>query len=865
MKAGWEKKRLSWMRSYSILFLVTCLCVYALHIYEGRSVIFYTKNQVGDGLQQHYTTLMYYGRWLRAILHSIFIEHQLSIPDWDLSIGLGADVVATLHYYGLGDPLNLLSVFVPEQYTEVLYVGLVFLRLYLAGAVFCVYCRYHGYRNTMILPGAMIYVFSFYTIVVSVLHPFFLNPLIYFPLLLLGIDLAMEKEKLAVFMLSCIAAAYASFYFFYMMSLLMFLYAVIRYLMLFRAGWSWKHLFCMMGKFICWYLGAVFAALPVLLPSAFGVLSGQRVGDGAQVPIFYEPVYYLKLLVAFVNASADHYAALGYTSVGLLAVAMLFGMTERGKKLHLKISFVMGTIFLMIPFCGHVLNGFGYATNRWVWAYCFVVSLIVVDRMPQMVEHAETSVLAAAFGMLAFALPTVWFRAAGDQKKLALSAILLLCTGAGMTALYRLGKWRKGGRMPSRVFQGLVLINIFLNAFSFYAPLGGNDIENHAKAGTVYRERMKGFYEIFDQEGMDTSQVRIDTVHLGFGGAKMNAAMLYGRNSTSFYFSTNNNLTSSFIRDMELPVSTDISYVDLDGRSMIDALLGCRYCVVRQGEEQYLPYGYDKKVVSRDGYGIYESRLALPLVYTYDSYMNREDYDSLTAAQKQQALLQVCVLEEDTDDVAGRKTEWLEFTDTHKEASMDACSEGVAFKDQRIVVSKEGGWVHISADAAEDTERYLKIGNLWYQGSDVADITVSDGKDERSFQVRSTQSTLYSGIHNIMCNLGYRKKHGEGYTIRFGRTGTYSFDCMEIVDQPMHILERMVERRKQDAVSYVVEGDEIALDVKLDEPGIIYAAVPYGRKWKAYVDGVKTTCRKANGFGIGICIEAGEHQIKLRY
>ena len=860
-----EKNHLQWMRSYSIVFLAACLCVYALYIYDQRSLIFYTKNQVGDGLQQHYTTLMYYGRWLRDILHRVFIEHQLSIPDWDLSIGLGGDVIATLHYYGLGDPWNLLAVFVPEQYTEQLYEGLVVLRMYLAGAAFGIYCRHHGYQNAMILPGVLIYVFSFYTIVVSVLHPFFLNPLIYFPFILLGIDLVMEEGKPVVFILSCIVAAYSSFYFFYMLSILMFIYAVIRYLMLFRTSWSGKHLLIMIGKFVCWYLGAVLAALPVLLPSAIEVLSGERVGDGAQVPVFYEPAYYAKLPIAFVNASADHYAALGYTSVGLLAVAMLFGRTERGKKLHLKVAFVLGTVFLMIPFCGHVLNGFGYATNRWVWAYCFVVSLIVVDQMPQMVEHAEKSVMAAALGMLSFALPTLWFRAAGDKKKLALSAILLLCTGAGMTVLLLLGNWRKEGRMSSRVFQGLVLINIFLNAFSFYAPFGGNDIENHAKAGTIYRERMNGFYGIFDEEGMDTSRVRIDTAHMGFSGAKLNAAMLYGKNGTSFYFSTNNNVTSSFIRDMELPVSTDICYVDLDARSMLDALLGCRYCVVRQGEEQYLPYGYDKEVVSRDGYGVYEGRFVFPLVYTYDSYIGREDYDGLTAAQKQQALLQVCVLEEDADDVARKKPEWLEFTDTQKEVSIDACSEGVEVKDKRIVVSKEGGWVHISADAAEDTERYLKIRNLWYRGCDIADITVSDGKDERSFQVRSTWSTLYSDIHNIMCNLGYRHRHGDGYTVRFGQTGTYTFDSMEIVDQPMHMLEQMVEKRTQDQIRYVAEGDEIRLDVKLDDPGIVYTAVPYGRKWKASVDGEKAECRKANGFGIGIYVEAGEHHIELRY
>ena len=63
--------------------------------------------------------------------------------------------------YILGDPLNLLSFFVPIRYTEILYHVLVIVRLYLAGIAFYVYCLYHSYESRQILPGVLIYVFSF--------------------------------------------------------------------------------------------------------------------------------------------------------------------------------------------------------------------------------------------------------------------------------------------------------------------------------------------------------------------------------------------------------------------------------------------------------------------------------------------------------------------------------------------------------------------------------------------------------------------------------------------------------------------------------------------------------------------------------
>ena len=96
-----------------------------------------------DGIPQHLNSLAYYGRYLREVLHTIFVEHKLELPMWDMNIGYGSDILTTLHYYVIGDPLTLLSVFVPADKTEVLYEVLIFLRIYLAGISFSIFCFYH--------------------------------------------------------------------------------------------------------------------------------------------------------------------------------------------------------------------------------------------------------------------------------------------------------------------------------------------------------------------------------------------------------------------------------------------------------------------------------------------------------------------------------------------------------------------------------------------------------------------------------------------------------------------------------------------------------------------------------------------------
>ena len=143
--------------AYTLFFLLFMGVITAGYLYIGKSFIWGPN---GDGMRQHYTSLAYLGEYLRTILKNIFIEHTFEIPMWDMHMGYGSDIVTTLHYYTLGDPLNLLSVFVPQKYTEYLYDALLVTRIYLSGIAFSAYCRYHKNPPLPTLLGTVMYTFS---------------------------------------------------------------------------------------------------------------------------------------------------------------------------------------------------------------------------------------------------------------------------------------------------------------------------------------------------------------------------------------------------------------------------------------------------------------------------------------------------------------------------------------------------------------------------------------------------------------------------------------------------------------------------------------------------------------------------------
>lgn len=135
-KSGKEKKA-DFYILYTMVFAAISLVIYGCFYFNGKALVW-----SHDGVPQHINALAYYGKYLRNVLKTLVFDHKISLPMWDMHIGYGSDILTTLHYYVIGDPLTLFSVFVPEKNTEILYEILIFLRIYLAGITFSIYCFY---------------------------------------------------------------------------------------------------------------------------------------------------------------------------------------------------------------------------------------------------------------------------------------------------------------------------------------------------------------------------------------------------------------------------------------------------------------------------------------------------------------------------------------------------------------------------------------------------------------------------------------------------------------------------------------------------------------------------------------------------
>lgn len=877
-----KKRNIDFYLLYTLVFFAVALALYLKFFANGKSLVWRH-----DGVPQHLNSLAYYGKYLRKVLHTLFIEHKLSLPLWDMHIGYGSDILTTLHYYVIGDPLTLLSVFVPASKTEALYAFLIFLRIYLAGIAFSRYSFYHKNSKQATFMGTMIYIFAGWTIYAAMKHPYFSNPMIYLPLILLGIDKIYKKQKPYVFIWSVSLAGLSNFYFFYMLGIFMVLYAIFRYFDLF-ADRSIKNIGKWLGVFAVYSVIAVLIAAVILLPVILPVFGTDRFKAENYVPLFYDRIYYEKYLGCLIGENMIQWGVAGYTAVSLAGVFVLF--SKKKKYTALKAGFVLLNVFLLLPYAGHVLNGLSYVSNRWIWAYGMLIAYIFVKIYPELFALTLTEKRKVFVMLLIYCILALLPEAARTQRNLMAMVLLSLSTFTVLS----FGNIFTRERNLTVMVAGFLIAGILFNMHYQYSYE-----KDYLSEFTDSGEALEKLETGVDRAVLSTDDPSVYRYDQMDTNSSENSSMQMGTNSTAYYFSVASSSIANFFDEMYLNTPWEQHYNNLDGRTILDRLASVKYFVVKKGKESDLPYGYSRLSgeAEKNGktYLAYADEDALPLGYTYDSWISREDYDKMTVTEKQQALLQGVVLDDSS----------LPETETHfndREVSYYTSEgKGCRLKNGKVVVTQENAQLKLVFKGEENAETYLITEGLDYEGlspremisdkkwskmttyeqnklleensnwrywkeSQKASIQIGGRFLKKTIQIFTDKYNAYSGKHNFLCNTGYSEKGRHTITLTFENTGVYSFDSLKIYCQPMTEIDSQTSKLGEEVLTDVKIGNnEINGKISLSDTKALVLSFPYSEGWTAYVDGEETELKEANTMYMALELPKGDHEIHLVY
>ncbi|MEG2725988.1 MAG: YfhO family protein [Eggerthellaceae bacterium] len=886
-----KRERKAYWLVYTACFTVVCFIALLTYPTSGNSLAWGV-----DGMDQYYPFFIYTGQWVRELIGGLFSGQGLAFPLWDMSLGYGSDIPSVLDV--IYNPFYLVSALCPEQYSEYFFQFLVVFRMYLAGVAFSLLALYRGNGRFATLCGALVYALCG-TALTALIWPDGINPMILFPLLLVGVEKIFQHKKPYLFMVSLVLFFVMSFYFAYMACLLLLLYCGFRVFVIERRRGNRvtpKLFFTWAAKFAGYLIVSLLVACVVLVPSLLALTSLDRVASGdVGVPAFYTLDYYQKVFAGFLGfASVGSDCFIGFGGFSLLACFLLF--IKKGNR-NLKVIFIGLTIILLVPALGSVFNGFNYATNRWVWAYALCVAYIVVKMVPLFahLEKKDFRVLCACAIAYALAL----FILAGARSEANMAALALL-----FVLLVFLG-WQGLGRRTWR--YGLVAcisLGLIGNAFYFTSPDEYGWARLSPAIGSMYAKVAEVTPNRLIADIEDESVWRYDAdPDVPVGARPRNSSAVLDINGFDFYNSVYENDIDRFHTEMGLTnTQMNFSYTNLGGRPTLDVLGGVKYYLISDNATHKAPYNYSdrsnivaKETLNYVPYAVYEASHTLPpLGFTYANTIARDTYDALTPLQKQESLLQGVVLEDSSLPQAP-----LSITSQSVPYTVGK-TDGLTFEDGKVVAKRANATLTLHVEGKPNTETYLYCKALnyaavspsaavpaekwekypWYKKMSLykkdsqwvapAEYTIllqaDHGSGYRNISNFTSTSHLYGGKTTWLSNLGYSEKAQSSITLSFSQAGEYDFEGLEILCQPMNNFNDQVDALGQTVMQNTEVGTNcITGSIDLQQRRALYFSIPYSEGWTAFVDGNQVPIKKANTAFMALELDAGHHDVRLVY
>lgn len=862
------------------LFLIMIIGIYSYFVVLQKSFIW-----EGDGFSQHYLIFKDY----LNVIKGYFADPAAGFPFWDWTNGMGADVLSAYGYYVVGDPFVYLGLLFPASMTELAFHVLIFLRVYFIGVAFLFYCRRMQVGSSGALVGTLMYTFTFYVILNVTRHPFFLMPMLFFPLLCIGVEKILHNESNTLFIAIIFFSACSNFYFFYMLSVLSFIYAVIRYFHLYGKQ-TIKHLMTYVWKAVYSYLIGLVLSSILFVPIVAGFLQSSREpGKFASGLLVYPVKYYVSLILNLFISERYLWTVFGFSSFALLLLPMLW--IKREKFGFVSASLGLFAVMLLLPAFGSIMNGFAGPYNRWTFAIPLFVSLgaaLFYNNRFQLKKNEYTAmgwVLLIYSGAIVLIAQFTSFKTAFVTPVIFASIMWLLLVAANKQQNKKPLTVRSKGLYSASLLV-LIMVNLGYNAMDYYYPWGQNSIELSVDYGTIDEAYLSTFDGIEQELPQDKAISRIGVTSKD--NHVKNQMIILEEMGLNSYLSVSNGQISNFARQLETGQFQLIQPLrnGFDDRQIANNFLGVRYILTEKKNEAYLPYGYEVVEDLSDkssAFSVAETQNYFPFAYANTTYLTDESFEQMNPVEKEQFLSYGVTVDAKEVDTADLTLFDQPLKVDSKEVQLISPDQSKAsVEEDGITVKEENGKVELLLDdptILQNAEVYVYLEGLDFTPS-VSDpltgtptsFTARVALGERKKAIRQSDVLSFSSYikrSKMLFNMGYQEEDStdETLSLQFSKAGKYALEDITVFIVPLDkdYSARIAEKRDNQLNIDTFNNKKVNGSITMTEPSILSTTIPYTKGWKAEVNGEKVETLIVNEGFIGLPLEAGTSEVTFMY
>lgn len=899
-----KKIRSNTYAMYTLLFIIIAFFSFFWFIIIGKTFIYNW-----DGYLQYYSFLVK----LRRFVADIFHGNGISLWSWDA--GYGSDTLGNFAIV-FCDPFSYIAAAFKPKYIDIGYTISVILRLYAAGTAMIAFLRYRGKNFLQCIIGGTAYAFSAWAINATI-HVFFLNPLVFFPLIILGVDKIDKEKKPFIFVAAVFLSLITSFYFSYMSALLTVAYIIIKYLFENESKKSIADFFKRFIKFVFYAVLAVFIAAPVLIPVLYTLINATKT-TGIEFNAFFNLTEFLRYILSFIS-NIEISTNYSYTTLSMICLAMVPAAIIDFKNKFNRFPSLMALICVIMaafPIFGCLFNALSYPVGRWCYmlAFFFVwasVSALDLDKFKDTEYKRQYKTILTVIEII-FAVTLIAARMIFNILSDETTFIGLI----NLTFLIIFGYIVCSNDKDRRLSKSATLIifvaaNLGLMYFVQYSPnlqkLGiytdvGQSYERYSsssqRVGTAIDDN--NFYRIDQIQnsityGYDLTSLRVPA----------NDNLFFGTRSIYSYISTIDHRIFDYNKALcnSAGYHRRICFNSNDNRSRINFLQGVRYFIgddLGNNSEysQYAGYKY-KSYKTTDGVEILKNKYKASLGYVFENTISNNDFMKYGYLDREQIMMQACVVSDDNKTNASKiKENEIALETQNVDYEIDSES-GLSFSKGKIKVFSDDSRLIINAGAIKNSELYVVIKNLKrkpfsyqefknYCLDENADsklesyrfnarnVSFSPNSDFNIFVLKpyhikrlmnaEGENQAFTDVKDYTANLGYYKYTSGKICIDFNTIGDYTYDSIEVVAVSQENYDTQAKTLQKNRLKVSTLHDNyIKGKVNAENDGLLYLNIPYNDGWKVYIDGKEQETFVADIAFTGVDIDKGKHTVELIY
>ncbi len=633
---------------------------------------------------------------------------------WNWQTDLGANFIGSYAFYLVGSPFFWLSALLPSAAGIYVMPVLLALKHGIASLTAYAYIRRFVKNQNAAIIGGLLYAFSGFQLY-NIFFNHFQDVTAFFPLMLIALEELVQKKRRGVFALTVALMAAINYFFFTGEVVFLVLYFIVRcFSKDFPA--SPKVFFRILLEAI---LGVMIACI-ILLPSALSLLSNYRITEhlyGMDLVAYNDKFRILRIIQSFFmipdlpsrpNLFAE---SLGkWASIG--GYLPLFSMTAPLAFLKHRDGHWAKRLFLICMICAFipVLNSSFYMFNGSYYARWYFMPILILAMMTAYVLDCDADELPLRDGIWMTGVVLLGFNA--------IFALPVKSTSTGKIALFTLAAYP----LHFCLVLGISVLSLIAVVILARRRKNGKPYLTHSlvmtvtacivcTASVVYFGANAPSYALryidlaIDRE--DEVKIEVaedDFFRIDISDDRDNYSMLWNLPNMRCFHSIVPGSIMQFYdavgetRDVASRVSTN-NYT-------LRGLFSVQYYFDEiKEEEEEDTYICDLPGFSffdeQNQFRIYRNDAFIPMGFTFDQYITRQDWESLKKEDRSEVLIRALVLDEEQTKTYGT---WLErlpksHASVNKSDYLQECRERQASASTSFVYDSYGFTAHLTAES----------------------------------------------------------------------------------------------------------------------------------------------------------------------